>query len=380
MLLPIISKTDKECKVLSWNRYLEKNVLVNQLAGYSEKIFAITDYCTKLRYANLPELRNADWITTEVIEAFSCAKAIPNFWLNIQEALMWVPDTILKYNNMYERSKTIVIECLKVLIQEPERDTNMVRLHLAMEIEQLATGIESKASTAKEIAREIDDLSDRVNTAATFFAKWYNTAVDTKQADESKVQELQNVVDNLETKIKRMNDAEIGIAVAEGLVSIVAIVAMYFDISWLEILTAGVLVGTLVTSTVLEEVISEDIVELEKQQRELDDYSYDLAQLSVLKEYFVTVNCYVGPAKQALLDILSIWNNLKEQLNEIVNILRDDEKKLDTGAYREMLDSIEETEEDWQDILKVAQAVRSVAAAPNYDEPPYEIYIHKKAV
>ena len=71
---------------------------------------------------------------------------------------------------------------------------------------------------------------------------------------------------------------------------------------------------------------------------------------------------------------------MKKQLLEIVDILREDEKRLDLEDYREMLESIRSTEVEWKEILKIARSVRLITEAPDFHKSPYKLHIDKMAL
>ena len=98
-------------------------LLQNQLTEYSQKVFQVTSYCTKIYHMTLPILRKANWINAKAIEQFNEMKLVPEMWLNdgILKQLKQVLEGILSYDSLYK--SIAIVDQLQEMLTEPEKVT-----------------------------------------------------------------------------------------------------------------------------------------------------------------------------------------------------------------------------------------------------------------
>ena len=108
-------------------RRITSRLLQNQLTAYTQEVFKVTSYCTKLYDMALPILRKADWINASVIEQFNEMKLVPEMWLNngILEQLKQVPEGIISYDSLYRRVADYIRDRLQEMLAHPEEGNSV---------------------------------------------------------------------------------------------------------------------------------------------------------------------------------------------------------------------------------------------------------------
>lgn len=366
-------------KAKRWGRKwkLSGPMLQEQMTVYAQKVFQVTDYCTKLYHMTLPILRKADWIDAKVIEEFNEMKLVPEMWLNngILEQLRQVPEGILSYNALYELSKSAIVAELKEMEKEPSKVSEEQRATLAVQIEQLAQMVGSLGSQAGNLSGKMKEMSEKIKEASTFFDEVYDLAVQSEKADQERSEELQREIDDLQKKIQHMNNSEIGMLSVETLAGVAAIVGTIKEIMWLQIVAATIVLLTTVTSFALGAAITSDVDAINQKRDEIDDYTYDLTLIGILKTELEETAGSVEAAQGAVTEIEAQWQDLKESLQALAQTIRSEEAQLDAKLYQEMIEDIEATETEWQAVVSTAEKVRLLQLEPDLKAEPVEIKI-----
>lgn len=371
-MFTLIKKLDKF--KYSSRKILTKEQLTEQLTDYTQKIFYVTDYCTRFYRVSLPTLKKADWIDGEVIENFSKSKVISSLWLEngILNQLQWVPESIIKYDDMYKYSKEAIIADLEQIIDSPE-PSKVQRTHLAKEIESLSQQVSNLSYGSESILLNLDDFSKRVAAAKDFFDDLYDKAASTEVADQEKVDELQKKLDDLNEKLNHINNSEISMMVLEGVAGAVAIYAMIEEIEWLEIAAAIFVLIVSIVSIGLDAGIANVVKEIEDAQLDMDEYTYDLTQIRTLKSSMDYLNDSVANAIQSIKDISLLWKDLENDLTSLSKKLHDEEAYIDKEEFSQMLQDIKDTQDDWDAIVKIAKQVRLLDMKQDLKAEPVKI-------
>lgn len=371
-MFTLIKKSEKF--KYSSRKILTREQLTEQLTDYTQKIFNVTDYCTRFYRISLPTLKKADWIDGEVIENFSKAKVISSLWLEngILNQLQWVPESIIKYDDMYRYSKEAIIADLEQIIDSPE-PTKSQKIHLAKEIESLSQQVSNLSYGSESILLNLDDFSKRVAAAKDFFDDLYDKAVSTEVADQEKVDELQKELDDLNDKLDDINNSAISMLVIEAVAGGVAIFAMITDMEWLEIGAAILALMASITSIGLDAGIANVVKKIEDAQLDMDEYTYDLTQIRTLKSGMDYLNSSVDNAIQSIKDISLLWKDLENDLTSLSQKLHDEEAHIDKEEFSQMLQDIKDTQDDWDAIVKTAKQVRLLDMNPDLKAEPVKI-------
>lgn len=358
-------------------RRITSRLLQNQLTEYTQEVFKVTSYCTKLYDMTLPILRKADWINASVIEQFNEMKLVPEMWLNngILEQLKQVPESIISYDSLYKRVEDYISDRLREMLAQPEKVTASLRAELAAQIEQLAMQVGCLGGQADNLAERMEEMSEKVRVSTTFFSALYEKVCKTGEADQKKSEELQEGIRQLNEKIQHMNNSEIAMLVLEGVASIAAIVGTIRELIWLQALAATFVLVTTVTSFSLEAAITSEVDKINQKRAELDDYTYDLSLIGILKAELEETAASVEAATGAVTEIGSLWHDLKDSLQLVARDLRDSETKLDQELYQDIFDSMEETAEEWDSVVEMARNVRLLQVEPDLQAEPVEFHI-----
>lgn len=358
-------------------RRITSRLLQNQLTEYTQEVFKVTSYCTKLYDMTLPILRKADWINASVIEQFNEMKLVPEMWLNngILEQLKEVPEGIISYDSFYKRVEGYISDRLQEMLAQPEKVTASQRAELAAQIEQLAMQVGCLGGQADNLAGRMDEMSEKIRTATIFFDDLYDKACKTGEADQKKSEELQKEIRQLNETIQHMNNSEIAMLVLEGAVGIAAIVGTIQDLIWLQTIAAIIVLITTITSFSLEAAIANKVDTINQKRAELDDYTFDLSLIGILKTELEETAASVEAATGAVTEIGSLWHNLKDSLQVVARDLRDSETKLDQELYQDILDGMEETAEEWDSVVEMARNVRLLQVEPDLQAEPVEFHI-----
>ncbi len=376
-MLTLISKSKK----FQYNheKSLTKEDLTGQLTTYAQKVFSVTDYCTRFYRVSLPTLKKAQWIDGEVIENFSKSKAIASLWLEngILDQLHWGPESIIKYDDMYKCAKEAILADLEQILATPEPGKPQ-RAHLALEIESLSQQVGNLSYSSKSILLNLNNFSTKVSSARHFFDQLYETAASTEEADQEKVADLQEKIDELNQKLTHINNSEISMLVIDTAAAGVAIYALIEEIEWLEIAAGIVALVAAIVSIGLDAGIGNVVKDLENAQMELDDYTYDLAQISILKSGIDQLNDSVNAAIQSIQDISRLWEDLETALSDLSAKLHNEEVHIDKSEFSEMLNDIKNSQSDWDAIVEVAKQVRLLELKPDMKAEPVKINFNNR--
>ena len=267
-----------------------------------------------------------------------------------------------------------VIDCRKCWLIL-RKVTASQRAELAAQIEQLAMQVGCLGGQADNLAGRMDEMSEKIRSATTFFDDLYDKAYKTGQADQKKSEELQKEIRQLNEKIQHMNNSEIAMLVLEGVASIAAIVGTIQELIWLQTIAATIVLITTVTSFSLEAAVTNEVDKINQKRAELDDYTYDLSLIGILKTELEETAASVETATGAVTEIGSLWHDLKDSLQVVARDLCDSETKLDQELYQDILDSIKETAEEWDSVVEMARNVRLLQVEPDLQAEPVEFHI-----
>ena len=172
-----------------------------------------------------------------------------------------------------------------------------------------------------------------------------------------------------------MNNAEIGMLVVEGVSGIAAIAGTALDLMWLQVVAAVLVLITTITSFALVEAIAIDVDKINQKRAELDDYTYDLTLIGILKTELEKTATSVEEVKGAMVEIGSLWQDLEDSLQALAQNLRDDKINLETQLYQDILDGMEETAEEWDTVVEMARNVQLLQVESDLQAEPVEFQV-----
>lgn len=146
----------------------------------------------------------------------------------------------------------------------------------------------------------------------------------------------------------------------------------------MEIAAGIVALVAAIVSIGLDAGIGNVVKDLENAQMELDDYTYDLAQISILKSGIDQLNDSVNAAIQSIQDISRLWEDLETALSDLSAKLHNEEVHIDKSEFSEMLNDIKNSQSDWDAIVEVAKQVRLLELKPDMKAEPVKINFNNR--
>lgn len=327
------------------------------LAEYRENIAKVDAYAAAVRNLNITIYSNEtpDWYTDEFKKQYVDCKNFSQTWLNdIMGRLGSVPKSIIDYDSSYKMYAKRIKKNCELLLEEFDEG---VQKTLIQNLEDLKEDVGDTKTVVSDLIKSIDDYISHLQSDETFFTDIFQKACKTKEVDEKKLEEFRKRKKELEEEIRRIEKTILGTGIAGGVALAAAPIGFFCG-------PIGIIVGIIVSLAALALLITA-IVEsvICKQKRaelticanQMDDMTRTVESLKDFCDGLDSVITAATTAKGSAQQIMNCWQELEDEMGQIIKGLKDDEEEANKKSYQKIIDEMKTTDAEWEEIVKKAK-------------------------
>lgn len=326
------------------------------LEEYRKNIAAINAYTLAIQKLNITVYGTTpDWYTKDFKDKFVDSKVHAQSWLNnIMSRLLELPETIVDYDDFYQLYSGEIVDYCNMMLKDPKKDlSDKVIKH----IQSLKKSVTERKGLIANLEKEIDTYISTLDSDKKFFDQAFKSACDTKKVDEGKLKEFKQHKKELEDEIKHLQEVVTGTGIAGGALLAVAPVGFFCG-------PVGIIIGIFVTAAALALLITaivESAVCSQKQTElticvnQMDDMTRTVQSLETFCTGLNQVIKAAQQAKSAAQTIKGYWNELERQMEQLITDLQEGEKDVQKKLYKELINEITTTNEEWKKIVDTAK-------------------------
>lgn len=327
------------------------------LAEYRENIAKVDAYAVAVRNLNITiySQETPEWYTDEFKQQYVNCKNFSQTWLNdIMGRLGSVPKSIIDYDSSYKMYAKRIKKNCKLLLEEFDKD---VQETLIENLKDLKEDVGDTKEVVSDLIKSIDDYISHLKGDETFFTDIFQKACKTKKVDEDKLEEFRKQKEELEKEIERIEKTILGTGIAGG----VALAAAPIGLACGPIgIIIGIIVGLaalalLITAITESAICAQKRAELTNCANQMDDMTKTVQSLEAFCNGLNTVIAAVTTAKSSAQQILDCWQELEEEMGEILKGLECNEEKAKKESYQKIIDEMEATDAEWNEIVEKAK-------------------------
>lgn len=327
------------------------------LAEYRENIAKVDAYAAAVRNLNITIYSNEtpDWYTDEFKKQYVDCKNFSQTWLNdIMGRLGSVPKSIIDYDSSYKMYAKRIKKNCELLLEEFDEG---VQKTLIQNLEDLKEDVGDTKTVVSDLIKSIDDYISHLQSDETFFTDIFQKACKTKEVDEKKLEEFGKRKKELEEEIRRIEKTILGTGIAGGVALAAAPIGFFCG-------PIGIIVGIIVSlaalallvTAIVESVICEQKrAELTICANQMDDMTRTVESLKDFCDGLDSVITAATTAKGSAQQIMNCWQELEDEMGQIIKGLKDDEEEANKKSYQKIIDEMKTTDAEWEEIVKKAK-------------------------
>lgn len=332
------------------------------LTEYRENIAKVDAYAAAVRNLNITiySQETPEWYTEEFKKQYVECKNFSQTWLNdIMGRLGSVPKSIIDYNSSYQMYAKRIKKNCKLLLEEFNEDIHKA---LMQNLQDLREDVGDTKTVISDLIDSIDDYITHLQNDEAFFEDIYEKACATKKVDEDKLEEFRKHKKELEDEIERLEKVILGTGIAGGVALAAAPIGFFCG-------PIGIVVGIIVTAAALALLLTAIIesaicaqkrTELSICANQMDDMTKTVESLQAFCDGLNTVISAVMTAKSAAQQILDCWQELEDEMGQLIKDLGEGEEKAKGKYYQQILDEMDATDEQWNEIVKKAKLYEQI--------------------
>lgn len=331
------------------------------LAEYRKDIADIDAYALAIMNMKITIYGEApQWYNQVFKDKFVRAKTDAQSWLNdVMSSLNEVPNSIIGYDALYQMYAGEILECCKALLKKPSAT---LQKQVIDDIEKLYNSIDTRKANVSALETAISKYIALITVDKTFFDQAYQDACDTKDAEKEKLQQFEAKKQELEKEIKRIQDVIIGTSIAGG----VALTAFPVCLTCgpvgivIGVIALAAAIALLVTAIVESTVLNAKQAELGACVASMNDTTKTIQSLNVFTKQLDTIIIASKLAQSAAQEILGYWEELEDQMDQLLQDLKNGKADAQKKLYEALITEIENTNKEWQDIVEKAKLYAQV--------------------
>lgn len=228
---------------------------------------------------------------------------------------------------------------------------------LIQNLEDLKEDVGDTKTVVSDLIKSIDDYISHLQSDETFFTDIFQKACKTKEVDEKKLEEFGKRKKELEEEIRRIEKTILGTGIAGGVALAAAPIGFFCG-------PIGIIVGIIVSlaalallvTAIVESVICEQKrAELTICANQMDDMTRTVESLKDFCDGLDSVITAATTAKGSAQQIMNCWQELEDEMGQIIKGLKDDEEEANKKSYQKIIDEMKTTDAEWEEIVKKAK-------------------------
>lgn len=327
------------------------------LAEYRENIAKVDAYAAAVRNLNITIYSNEtpDWYTDEFKKQYVDCKNFSQTWLNdIMGRLGSVPKSIIDYDSSYKMYAKRIKKNCELLLEEFDEG---VQKTLIQNLEDLKEDVGDTKTVVSDLINSIDEYISHLQSDETFFTDIFQKACGTKAVDEKKLEEFAKRKKELEEEIRRIENTILGTGIAGGVALAAAPIGFFCG-------PIGIIIGiiaSLAALALLITAITESVICAKKEAElticvnQMNDMTKTVESLKNFCDGLDSVLTAVTTAKGSAQQIMDCWQELEDEMGEIIKGLKDDEEEANKKSYQKIIDEMKTTDAEWEEIVKKAK-------------------------
>ena len=327
------------------------------LEEYRENIAKVDAYAAAVRNLNITiySQETPDWYTDEFKKQYVDCKDFSQTWLNdIMGRLGSVPKSIIDYDSSYKMYAKRIKKNCELLLEEFDEG---VQKTLIQNLENLKEDVGDTKTVVSDLIKSIDDYISHLQDDETFFTDIFQKACKTKEVDEKKLEEFGKRKAELEKEIRRIEKTILGTGIAGGVALAAAPIGFFCG-------PIGIIIGVIVSLAALAlliTTITESVICAQKEEElricanQMDDMTRTVESLKNFCDGLDSVITAVTTAKGSAQQILDCWQELEDEMGQIINGLKGDEEEANKKSYQKIIDEMKTTDAEWEEIVEKAK-------------------------
>lgn len=327
------------------------------LEEYRENIAKVDAYAVAVRNLNITiySKETPDWYTDDFKNQYVNCKNFSQTWLNdIMGRLGSVPKSIIDYDSSYKMYAKRIKKNCELLLEEFDEG---VQKTLIQNLEDLKEDVGDTKAVVSDLIKSIDDYISHLQSDETFFTDIFQKACKTKEVDEKKLEEFGKRKEELEEEIRRIEKTILGTGIAGGVALAAAPIGFFCG-------PIGIIIGVIVSLAALAlliTTITESVICAQKEEElricanQMDDMTRTVESLKDFCDGLDSVLTAVTTAKGSAQQILDCWQELEDEMGQIINGLKNDEEEANKKSYQKIIDEMKTTDAEWEEIVEKAK-------------------------
>lgn len=334
------------------------------LAEYRKAIGVIDSYAVAVSNMTINIYGKAEdfkeWYTDDFKKKFVNAKAHAQNWLNnVMSRLYEVPQSIIDYDGLYKMyADEIHAACERLC------SGNNPALHKVVEtdIKKLYDSVKGRVDVVNELEKAIDEYISLITEDTSFFRNTYDAARKFQGVQQKKLDDFQRDKEELEKEIKRLSDVITGTGIAGG----IALTAAPFCFAcgpvgiFIGVLVAAAAIASLITAIAESVICNQKEQELQKCILQMNDTTKTVESLKAFTDQLNNIIAAAKLAKSAARQIKDYWNELENQMNELLSGLNSADEDIKKSLYMAVIKEIEEADNEWNAIVERAELLAQI--------------------
>lgn len=360
------------------SRSVADNEISPELKSYFDAITQMSLSVMEVIQQNMFVTFNSspDWYDEECKNHLTTLKVHANLWNDsLLPKLISVPQTITSYDTLYkintEILKTYIFQLSSPSISEEQKlklEQQIVTL-----IGSLLKGVTTQKSLVDSIICEIQDLKKKFNLDKAFAEDLTEKALKQKEVNEQNVKEMNDEISKLRKEIERLNSQYTGGAIGIGAsvtvmgIGIAGAAYMPFMCIFAVIGVAG-LIGSIAAMIHASSSIADKTGRIIEKSQSMNKAELDAGYCMELANGCRRVADALEAAIVSLHGISQLWGTLQESMQQLIQELNTGNEQAKNRLYDELLNSINESEAEWQSIVSLADEMTSVEIKTDTDK------------
>lgn len=346
------------------------NEISPELQEYLDAVINMTYAVTEITEQNMFVTFNSnpDWYNQDCKDHITALKAHANLWNDsLLPKLISVPQTILNYDTLYKINSKILRDYIGLINSEsiPEISKKTIEEGIIQTINTLMKEAEGQQKLVDNIICEITSMKENFNNDNAFAKYLSEKALNQEGENRNKIEKLNKDIKDLRKEIERLRNQYTGGAIGIGVsVTIVGIgvAGMLFApfMCVVAIMGVGGLIGSIAAMISANKTIADKTSQIMEKRDTMNKAELDAGYCLELSDGCTRVMEALDKAIESLNGISTLWGVLQDSMKQFVEDLKTGSEQAKNKLYNELLDSINQSDSEWNSIVAQAKELTSV--------------------
>ncbi len=318
---------------------------------YKQNVAAVNTLVTSVLASSLPTLNQnpPDW--QDFVNAYEKANSDALNWVNdVMARLLDVPDEVRGYNNIISQLLQNAKTQADTLVSNPSDQSALDTLNqdlssLSSQLNLITTFISGAVTSIRNFQDVLPDMATQLQSIAT-------KSTQDAQADQQQIDKLNADIASLQSEIKSLTAAIIGLAIVDGValtIGVVATIALW-PVGAAVWFVLGPAIAVATTYIALDaEKIKADKAAIAADQQEITGLTADVSTLHILANNFAAMASQTEEIEANLQAVLQEWQNLESDVNAAITDIRTAISDAGSADYNAVVTDINNAITEWNE-------------------------------